>query len=883
MTLADILDGTGKSKTGYDKLRFCADQANCDGLQYFWVDTCCIDKSSSAELAEAIISMFRWYRESVKCYVYLADVSNPSHDDQNGGCMQLAVEEAFRRCRWFTRGWTLQELIAPPKVEFFASNNTPLGDKSYLEAIIHEVTGIATGALRGHPLSGFGIEQRFSWAANRETTRLEDKAYSLLGIFDISMPVLYGEGEKRAFQRLQEEIQKSEMSGQHMGLKGMQLDCLRALRSSEYEQFKYRNPDRLDGTCEWVLKHDYYQRWQDGRSSGLLWVSADPGCGKSVLAKSLIDREIQPTNSRVTCYFFFKDDNEKQKHAFIALSALLHQLFSQVPLLIQHAIRDYEADGHKLQESFHKLWGILLKAASDPRAGEVICILDALDECVEADRYQLMDAIKTLYSRPTPEHYASRLKFLVTSRPYYDIERRFNTLFKSFPTIRLHGEAESEQISQEINLVARSRVSDLGRELDLTKSEQVMLEKELLSMKHRTYLWLKLVVDVLKNAISPAKSLKQITVTMPATVDQAYEAILGRVTDQSMAQKLLHIVVAATRPITLTEMRIALAIENQHRCYSDLDFEHEARFESWVRNLCGLFIVVADQKIYLIHQTARDFLLAKHEVHTGQWKHSFRPGVSDLALANICITYLMFTDFNGATEQKVTSAAAAHGFFDYAASSWATHFRAAQNIAGNETVQLVEELCQPGTQRFQLWFHAYWNMTYPYEQCPDSFTQMMLACYFGHDSVVRKWLDADKMDVNAKDEEHGGTALIWAAENGHEAVVELLLGANNIEVNVQTYNGWTALMWAAVNGHAAVVKLLLKVDNINVNVKEKKYGSTALMWAAENGHIAVVQLLLGVGNINVNAKHNGGWTAQMWAAANGHETVVKLLQSHSTS
>jgi hypothetical protein len=136
-TSEDLKDGSGKTKDGYKKLRFCGEQAARDGLQYFWVDTCCINKSNDRELSEAINSMFRWYRKAAKCYVYLTDVST---NDQIDLSLQ-PWEAAFGNSRWFTRGWTLQELIAPPSVEFFCSNGNRLGDKKSLEGQLHKITG----------------------------------------------------------------------------------------------------------------------------------------------------------------------------------------------------------------------------------------------------------------------------------------------------------------------------------------------------------------------------------------------------------------------------------------------------------------------------------------------------------------------------------------------------------------------------------------------------------------------------------------------------------------------------------------------------------------------------------------------------------------------
>ena len=207
----DLMIGPRKVKAGYKKLRFCAQQAARDGLQHFWVDTCCINKSNYTELSEAINSVFRWYRNATKCYVYLSDAST-NDDDQIKQSLQ-SWEPAFRKSRWFTRGWTLQELLAPPSVEFFCSNGKRLGDKRSLERQLHEITGIAVRALQGAPLSEFSIDERLSWAKTRQTKREEDKAYSLLGIFNIHMPLIYGEGMDSAFKRLREEIDKSSRPG----------------------------------------------------------------------------------------------------------------------------------------------------------------------------------------------------------------------------------------------------------------------------------------------------------------------------------------------------------------------------------------------------------------------------------------------------------------------------------------------------------------------------------------------------------------------------------------------------------------------------------------------------------------------------------------------
>jgi hypothetical protein len=193
-----LTQGVGKSKVGYRKIRFCGKQAARDGLQYVWIDTCCIDKSNSTELSEALNSMFRWYRDAAQCYVYLSDVS----------ARGSGWKSAFRKSRWFTRGWTLQELIAPRSVEFFSGEGKRLGDKNSLDQQVREITGIPIDALQGKSLSSFSVPMRISWAKKRETKREEDKAYSLMGIFGIHMSPIYGEGEAEAFERLYSKIVK---------------------------------------------------------------------------------------------------------------------------------------------------------------------------------------------------------------------------------------------------------------------------------------------------------------------------------------------------------------------------------------------------------------------------------------------------------------------------------------------------------------------------------------------------------------------------------------------------------------------------------------------------------------------------------------------------
>jgi hypothetical protein len=206
VTYQDVIAKTGKSRPGFKKLEFCSFQAKADGLHYFWVDTCCIDKSHEKELTTALNSMYRWYKNAARCYVYLSDVSVRTQDGESN---HVEWESAFYTSRWFTRGWTLQELLAPSIVVFYSQDGVRLGDKKTLQRQITTITGIAVEALRGQQLSTFSVEERLLWAEKRQTTEEEDKAYCLLGIFEISLPVINGEGQLRAMRRLEREIRES--------------------------------------------------------------------------------------------------------------------------------------------------------------------------------------------------------------------------------------------------------------------------------------------------------------------------------------------------------------------------------------------------------------------------------------------------------------------------------------------------------------------------------------------------------------------------------------------------------------------------------------------------------------------------------------------------
>lgn len=239
VTYQDLVRGRARTKFAYKKLQFCATQAAHDGLEFFWIDTCCIDRSNNTELSEAINSMYRWYRDAVRCYVYLADMATRAQMRMES-CSKTP-SPAIKGCRWFTRGWTLQELIAPRSVEFFCSNGYKLGDKASLEQELSEITRLPNMVLRGCSLSQYSFEERISWAQHRETTREEDKAYSLFGICGVHMPLIYGEGGDNALRRLWDEISKRRRGSLTAAMHAPLLERTLSQESTQSYQLSFRN------------------------------------------------------------------------------------------------------------------------------------------------------------------------------------------------------------------------------------------------------------------------------------------------------------------------------------------------------------------------------------------------------------------------------------------------------------------------------------------------------------------------------------------------------------------------------------------------------------------------------------------------------------------
>ncbi|CAG7996124.1 unnamed protein product [Penicillium nalgiovense] len=649
-------------------------------------------------------------------------------------------------------------------------------------------------------------------------------------------------------------------------------NLLQAL-ASDYEDEKNYNPLRVPDTCEWFFQGNEFRNWRDSDRSTLLWISAGPGCGKSVLSRTLIDENRLSTNvtTSTICYFFFKDGDERRMSATNALCALLHQLFTHdaTGTLIQNAVISHRNHGTNLASNFSELWRLFLQCVSSPEIGEVVCLLDALDECNGDSMQQLLSNIEELYSKPQLSSSTSKLKFLITSRPYDRVEKSL----QNFPdtTAYLHFDADdkSAEIGHDIDLVIDVKLQKVAR--NFRENDRQMISKQIKDMENRTYLWLHLTFDIIEqspSAYSRRSDLKELLSGLPSKVSDAYEKILDRSRNELQTRTLLEIVLAASRPLSLDEANIALTMalnKNGFDSYPSLeaDLWPQDDFKSVVKNLCGLFINVYDSKLFFIHQTAREFLTDSRQ--SGKWKGRLSMIQSHKRMALVCLSYLSHLDGQGSGMEI----RARFPLAQYSAENWMDHSRPTETE--NEVLDSVLKLLLQQTQA------GWWKLFDPdlpgerdryYEMGPPLYYASLL----GLQRTAQLLLDKGE-DINAQGVH--GSALQQASAKDHEGIVQLLL-AKGADVDTKCKGEpRTALQLASYEGHEGIVKLLL-AKGADVNAVGGIIGN-ALQHASIGGHEGIVKLLLAKGT-DVNVYNKLG-TALQLASHNGYEGIVQLLLS----
>jgi hypothetical protein len=587
VTFADLAKGGGKDKPGYKKIRFCGEQAQRDGLQYFWVDTCCIDKTDKAELSLAILSMFRWYQNATKCYVYLSDVWTKK---RKAGSIsnEFTWEPAFRSSRWFTRGWTLQELLAPRIVEFFSEEWDKIGDKISLKALIKEITGIPHEALDGTPLSQFSVDERLRWKEGRVTQREEDRVYSLQGILDVELAPVYGEGAAGAFKRLKDGIDKLEI-------------CIGNIRHTDPRHDKKRIEDTKGGlladSYRWVLDNTAFQHWQQDPDSRLLWVKGDPGKGKTMLLCGVIN-ELQSSmpQSTLLSYFFCQATDARINNATSVLRGLLYMLVTQQPSLVSHVRVKHDHAGKAMFEDANA-WVVLTEifeaVLHDPSLRMTHLVIDALDECV-TDLPKLLEFVAKQSSA------SSRVKWIVSSRNWPDIEAQ---LEQAGHKVKLSLELNAKSIAAAVAVFIQQKVDQLAQEKQYRADIRHAVLQHLESNADNTFLWVALVCQDLRK--TPKWNVLKKLTSFPPGLDSLYKRMMEQISESDCAKICLQVLASTAilyRPVSVPEL---VALVEQLEYLDDLESARE------VIGFCGSFLTLREDIVYFVHQSGKDFLFKK--------------------------------------------------------------------------------------------------------------------------------------------------------------------------------------------------------------------------------------------------------------------------------
>ncbi|KJR82158.1 ankyrin repeat-containing protein [Sporothrix schenckii 1099-18] len=652
----------------------------------------------------------------------------------------------------------------------------------------------------------------------------------------------------------------------------------KTLHTTPYKDDKNRSPFPVPGTCKWFVGHTLFRQWCNSSESTILWASADPGAGKSVLARHLVDTILpRELGSSLICYFFFKDEDDGKRSAKSALRCMLHQVFEQrEELLSDRIVNRFGGGGGYETNSLADTWDIFTQTLSQRLPGEdhisVVCVIDALDECDGSEQADFMGLLCNYYQQIGQDSRFS-IKMLITSRPYSSIRKGLHPLESNgLSLIHLRGETdeEIEKIKQEIDLVIQAEVDQLQSYFQLEDSEKEALLAGLQKFDNRTYLWVHLTLDVIKAQFDEDMDLAIIASSLPPSVDAAYERMLSSSPDKEKAKRLLHFLVAALRPLTVEELNFALALLPHHRNYDEVVMIPEARFREHIRELCGLLVTVIDSKVYLLHQTVKEFLVWDKDIDSEEassthgprlvWKYSLHGQESQQIIANACMRSLHLHD----TEEMLSSAkSTTNTFLLYSAHYWVNHFLASETKASDAALALVSMRHAPKCPA--AWFMVYF---FHFEtKYPLGFTRLMVASYCGLEQIVKRLLRHPSADLNAKDSV-GRSALSWTSNMACDQ-----LSFETLHGQVDGFARET-MVAAAGTRYATVARLLIdagaEVDSMDV------HNLTPFYYAIKHGCSITARLLLQFG-ANVNTLGSSGETPVDVATTRSEEATVRWL------
>jgi hypothetical protein len=642
--------------------------------------------------------------------------------------------------------------------------------------------------------------------------------------------------------------------------------CMQALSNgltdprSDLDSIRSAKKDRVPGTCEWILSHDRYLSWLTHEGPQLLWLKGGPGIGKTMMSTFLVETftQLARKQPQITLAYYFCDaKDERRQKATSVLRGLLIQLLARRPILFEHIKDDFSQRSHDLFADFYALWRIFVRTTKDPKAREVYCLIDALDECEYISRTTLLSELKRLFS-PSQMGEKFSVKFIVTSRPDVDIH-------ESFPSLQLESTVRAD-IFTFINV----RVDKISNDNNYPPGLLEDIKRDLTQNSGGTFLWASLVIDDLER--TPLHEAREKLKTLPRTLYEVYNRILSQIGARSKdVEMVLRLIVVARRPLAPYEFAMALAIATQRWRGKKMPPESFLDELKDAFKICEPLVYYDNENntINLVHQSAYEYLkngyLRANDILS---KYHVDLDKANFLMFEACWKSLSMEFLHCSEPPKLVSmttywtfAATRAPFVSYASTEWIYHVTATSPaLIANFEWECINDM--PSLR--DSWLHV--------EACEGRPAVVQLLLGNGADLTVNN---------------NGYTALHWAAKRGHEKVARLLLN-RGADVNQPTWRREQGPNWFPI-------RLSFRFNNISDfawpvpgqeppgpkevegMVQESGDGNTALHLAAGQGHDSVVQLLLRNG-AHILALNPKASTALELAIEAKKEKVVRLLK-----
>ncbi|KAL9082665.1 MAG: hypothetical protein Q9165_008825 [Trypethelium subeluteriae] len=924
VSFRDLESGTAENKPGYAKIRFCQKQAATDGLRYFWIDTCCIDKRNNTELTTAINSMFRWYRQATKCYVHLADV-HVAEEVADAQAFSILWGDAFRRSRWFSRGWRLQELLAPATVEFFSANGKKLGSKLSLEQEIHEATTIPVRALRNYSLNEFSINERKSWAAQRTTTVDEDNVYCLLGIFNVSLPLIYGEGKLHATKRLMKEIdaqteqpQKTLYVGYEKHSRTLEDDYVDCLHSLGFQTLDARQNDIAlphPDTCDWLFETTEFRKWRNQTDpadhNGVLWLKGKQGTGKSTLMKHALDHCKEEFGDQlIVAYFFNARGEQLEKTASGLLRSIVYQLIQgddairdRFILLLHKKQTLYEPEKLELRAS--DLRDFIISEMKQRQSKPIVLFVDALDECGNSDAQDVVDMLETLSVNATRSEATLRICLSSRHYPLIDMKKKLELYVE-------RSKKHRQDIVKYVN--------------DMLEFKNEKTKYAIQRKADGVFLWAVLVVVMLNKATRAGRveEIQKILDDLPGDLEEVFDTMLAKGESHKAETVLILLwVLFSPRPLKPKELFLAVMTKVAPQLIEPWDGTSltDKIIQRRITDSSKGLIEVragADSAVQIIHQSVNDFLLRNLRLQRLDPTLGLELGCSSHErLWSCCWEYIKMVDV---TRTRNTSIAKLHDTYPFMRYAMNFVLEFANKALSDSRINSYDLFCS-STQKCEIsqwlqecngnWF-KFWKKfidiidpidpTDPIDPIdpigplnPLDRTNrgllvdmdaalLYILCVNGYQRLVRSLLSGHGANVNAKGgffgnalqaASYGGRQEIAASHGAPQEIVEMLLekGAN---VNALGGAYGNALQAALHQAQQEIVGLLLE-KGADINAEGGYYGN-ALQAASHQGWQEMVDFLLEKG-ADVKAQSGSYGNALQAASASVEERpeIVKML------